>query len=76
MSVRIGSPMAVFKNMEFLLMGHYAVLCLPFAKLERTVGAMAQGLQVHFETVVLGSEVGEAILLPEPTGLSGSSFRP
>lgn len=44
MSVRIGSPMAVFKNMEFLLMGHYAVLCLPFAKLERTAGAMAQGL--------------------------------
>lgn len=57
-------------------MGHYAVLCLPFAKLERTAGAMAQGLRVHFETIVLASEVGEVILLPELTGLSGSSFRP
>lgn len=58
MSGRIGSTMAVLKSVEFLLTGRYAVLCLPFMKLERTAGAGAQGLRGHFETVLLGSDVG------------------
>lgn len=56
----------VVKNVMFLLVGSFIVLCLSITKPGRTAGARARGLRGHFETVLLGSEVGKVVPLPDP----------